>query len=75
MAGKRAALQKDSGVGPIGCWPVGCSEARWAGEDPGSTAEIPAAQDPDQGMVREMNCCLSNLNEMNHVMRISSLPV
>lgn len=59
VAGKRVVHQKDSGVGPIGCWPVDCWEVQWAGEDPGSMAEIPVTQDPDQGMVHEMNCCLS----------------
>lgn len=59
VAGKRVVHQKDSGVGPIGCWPVDCWEVQWAGEDPGSMAEIPVTQDPDQGMVHEKNCCLS----------------
>lgn len=71
MAGKRVVHQKDSGVGPIGCWPVDCWEVQWAGEDPGSMAEIPVTQDPDQGMVHEMNCCLSILKGMNHINQLT----
>jgi hypothetical protein len=62
--------QKGSGVGPTGCWPADCLEARLAEEDPGSTAEIPGALDPDQGMVHEMNCYLSTLKKS---MRINLL--
>jgi hypothetical protein len=64
---------KDSGVGPIGYWPVDCLEAQLAEEDPGSMAEIPGALDPDQGMVHETNCCLSILKSMNHFVRICML--
>lgn len=54
-----AVCLKDSGVGPTGYWPVDCLEVQLAEGDPGSMAEIPGAQDPDQGMVHETNCCLS----------------
>jgi hypothetical protein len=67
MAGSR----KDSGVGPTGYWPVDCLEVQLAEEDPGSMAEIPGAQDPDQGMVHEMNCCLTILERRNHIMRVN----
>lgn len=61
---------KDSGVGPIGYWPVDCLEVQLAEEDPGSMAEIPGARDPDQGMVHETNCCLSILKRINLVIRM-----
>jgi hypothetical protein len=71
-AGTMVVCLKDTGVGPTGYWPVDCLEVQLAEEDPGSTAEIPAARDPDQGMVHETNCCLSILKIINHVMSVSS---
>jgi hypothetical protein len=69
-----AASRKDSGVGPTGYWPVDCLEVQLAEEDPGSMAEIPGAQDPDQGMVHETNCCLTILKGTNHIIRVNSVP-
>lgn len=65
---------KDSGVGPTGYWLVDCLEVQLAEEDPGSMAEIPGAQGPDQGMVHETNCYLSILKRTNRVMWVSCSP-